>query len=442
MEFVFFGIIFVFFALALYFAIKNNVNMIKFFLCVIFIQNIVSIIFAPYVSSGLITIFSLIKELMLYLAFFISVIRKKRFKIDREILFSVGIFLLLLIKNLLITTSGVYSSIVAFRFLIVPMICIGVGYNMNINSKSVLGMCRFIVKYSSLLAITGIIELFLLKDKFWNSINYSYYAINIKGNVPWSLNNGVTENFYTFDFGLIPIRRMVTITADPLASAFLMFLGATIIYIGFVNMRGKSGRVNKYFAYFLLLLVCSLLVLSKAIFVFIPIVLFVIMYFKGRIPKALLKPLAVIGGIGGLTLIIWYAKTFGGTGATINHILGLVNGFSLTNILGNGLGTAGVSAAMIAGADVSTAESYVGTLSAQMGIIATLSFFVFCIIVIYRLAKIWKMYRSRFTLLAISLMCGLIVCMLFSESSVSISGTGIYFMLIGMALNQGVYALE
>lgn len=439
MEFVFVGIIFVYFTMALYFAIKNNVNMIKFFLCVIFMQNIVCIIFAPYVSSGLITLFSLIKELMLYLAFFISVTRKRRIRIDKGIAISVGIFFALLIKNLLMSSAGVYSGIISFRFLIVPMICVAVGYSIKNGSKSVVGLCKFIVKYASLLAVSGIVELILLRDRFWESINYSYYAVNIKGNLPWTLRNGVTENFYTFDFGLIPVRRMVTITADPLASAFLMFLGAAIIYIGFVSMRKKGGMLNQYFVYFVLLIVCSLLVLSKAVFVFIPIVLFVITYFKGRIPKALLKPLATIGGFGGITLIIWYAKTYGGTGSAITHVLGLVNGFSISNILGNGLGTAGVSAAMIAGEDVSSAESYIGTLSAQMGVIATISFMAFCVIIITRLEKIWKQHHSKFTLLAISLLCGLIMCMLFSESSVSISGTGIYFMLIGMALNQDVY---
>jgi len=111
-------------------------------------------------------------------------------------------------------------------------------------------------------------------------------------------------------------------------------------------------------------------------------------------------------------------------------------------MMGHGLGTAGVQAAMLAGETVAAAESFVGSMAVQVGLLGVGAFGAYLLVLFVRLIHIWNRWHSRFTLLALALLPGLVVCMLFSESSVSIMGTGIYFILIGLAMREDVYGID
>ena len=127
------------------------------------------------------------------------------------------------------------------------------------------------------------------------------------------------------------------------------------------------------------------------------------------------------------------------TTATSNHVVGLINGFQHSSFLGKGLGTAGVMTAKIANNSITTAESYVGTYVQQIGYIGFAITLIYFINVYKQLLVNWKKYRNRYTILAIALFLGIIFEMFFSESSVSVMGTCIYFIFIGIATKDKIY---
>ena len=110
----------------------------------------------------------------------------------------------------------------------------------------------------------------------------------MKGNMEYNLFRGVTVNFYTWDFGGIPIRRMVSITADPLATAFLIYLGVLIIFTGCISFKNKR-KINGFFVILIVLSISSFLSLSKAIFVLIGLTFWICAYFYNWMPKSILR---------------------------------------------------------------------------------------------------------------------------------------------------------
>lgn len=78
MNFIFILMCIVYGLCAIYFATKNDYTTICFFLTTILFQNIIVILFSDTASSMWITIFSLIKEGMLYLSIVLYVIKGKK----------------------------------------------------------------------------------------------------------------------------------------------------------------------------------------------------------------------------------------------------------------------------------------------------------------------------------------------------------------------------
>ena len=428
--------------MALYFSLKNNVHMLYFFMFMVLFQNIIVILFCDDISPTLNTIFSAIKELMLYAALVFCVVGKKKLIISKENkkeLIAIFIYILFLSKNLLITPASMNSAVLSLRYMLVPILCIYVGRNLKISKKKVYRLFTYLIAVSVFLSLFGLLEMFLLGDGFWSKIGYSLYAVKMKGNQAWSLMNGVTVNFYTWDFFGIPIRRLVSITADPLATAFLIYLGAMILITKVVPVKTKHGRAKADLLILVLLIVASILSLSKAIFVFIAVTILACAYYFKWLPKSLLKVGTVVVSLAVILMLKFYVDNTTTITSSINHLVGLQNGFANSGILGKGLGTAGSSVIMLTGAESSVAESYIGALVYQIGIIGFADFVYFIYIQIKKMLFMYRKYRSNMIVLSLVLILGLCICMLFSDSAVSIMGTGIYFIIIGITQQEKLY---
>lgn len=428
--------------MALYFSLKNNVHMLYFFMFVVLFQNIIVILFCDDISPTLNTIFSAIKELMLYAALVFCVVGKKKLIISKENkkeLIAIFIYILFLSKNLLITPASMNSAVLSLRYMLVPILCIYVGRNLKISKKEVYRLFTYLIAVSVFLSLFGLLEMFLLGDGFWSKIGYSLYAVKMKGNQALSLMNGVTVNFYTWDFFGIPIRRLVSITADPLATAFLIYLGAMILITKVVPVKTKHGRANANLLILVLLIVASILSLSKAIFVFIAVTILACAYYFKWLPKSLLKVGTVVVSLAVILMLKSYVDNTTTITSSINHLVGLLNGFANSGTLGKGLGTAGSSVIMLTGSESSVAESYIGALVYQIGIIGFADFVYFIYIQIKKMQFMYRKYRSNMIVLSLVLILGLCICMLFSDSAVSIMGTGIYFIIIGITQQEKLY---
>lgn len=429
---------------AVLFAIKNDWSTIVFFLGAVMLQNLVAIIFCRYVPEIYITLFSLVKEAMLYLAVAVGFIRNGRVNLSRRstwlMLLALAVYCLMVVKNLLITPAGLYAAIVSLRYVLLPVVCIFVGMNLTLTPQKTDTLLKTVVGFSCLLALTAVIERFVLGDAFWNKIGYSYYAEVIKGNAGWTLVNGVTVNFYTWDFGPM-LRRFVGITADPLATAYLIFLGAAIVATGCVRERA-TGKINSFWLCGLLCGICALAVFSKAIYVLLLVVPLLMAYFDRWLPKWFMKAAIAVGGVAVVGVLALYLQRSETVTSAAVHVTGLLQGFATMGLAGHGLGTAGVQAAMLAGETVAAAESFVGSMAVQVGLIGFGAFVLYLLVLFVRLVHIWNREKNRLTLLALCLLPGLALCMLFSESSVSVMGTGIYFILIGLAAREDAYPVH
>ena len=150
--------------MALYFSLKNNVHMLYFFMFMVLFQNIIVILFCDDISPTLNTIFSAIKELMLYTALVFCVVGKKKLIISKENkkeLIAIFIYILFLSKNLLITPASMNSAVLSLRYMLVPILCIYVGRNLKISKKKVYRLFTYLIAVSVFLSLFGLLEMFV-----------------------------------------------------------------------------------------------------------------------------------------------------------------------------------------------------------------------------------------------------------------------------------------
>ncbi len=430
----FLTIISIYLLVALYFASKNNWKTIAFFLIAVTFQNIIEIIFAPYVSSALIKIFSIIKELMLYSALGIIILRRNKIRLRAKSIWAFA-YILFVLLNTIKSSASFYAIVISLRFLLMPVICILIGEYLDIDLYGLKKIYHWILATSTFLAFTGIWGLaFNRNNELWDRLHYADFATNIKGNTTETLINHVTVNFYTWDFGGVPFKRLISITADPLAAAFLIYLGAALVLTGCVRINASRGKINKNALTFVFLLLCAILSLSKAIFIFIILTILLRIYFSGKIPKEITHTILVVIFAIGIFIVALIAGSDAYNSSSI-HVSALMNGFISSSFLGNGLGTAGATMQMLSGEEADVGDSFIGALTVQVGYLGLISFCLYLLVILNDIRMQWKRHHTDILLLAMIILTGLSVCMLFSESAVSIMGTGIYFMMIGIAEN-------
>lgn len=88
-----------------------------------------------------------------------------------------------------------------------------------------------------------------------------------------------------------------------------------------------------------------------------------------------------------------------------------------------------------------TAESFIGTLTVQTGYLGLFIFLCFWIYVFFKILKSGKILKNSFCYNSAILLLAVITESLFSESSISIVGTGMYFVFAGLSMKK-VYKEE
>ena len=421
-----------YFIIAVFFAFFNSYKTVEFFLVADCLQNIIAIIFYNYgVNGTIITTFTLIKELMIYLAVIIHFVLRKKYLIGRIDLLAF-FYIALVLFNALRSAAPISAIIVSVRTLLLPVTFIKYGYILQKDETTIYKINNFVIKISIILSLLAFFEYFVLGDAFWRSIGYTKYITSYKVMSTWFY-NGVSINYYTWDFGFA-MRRFVSLMADPLATSYLVFLGLSLLWLGCCNKLNKSLGLRYVIEIFLL--ITSLLFFSKGIYVCL-IVCFIIAYlFQNQHRFIRLKaPVTIIfflmlGGV----MYLGYSGKFGTT-SSANHFNGLVTALKNGGWFGQGLGSAGVNAA-VSGSEVEVGESYIGTIIYQVGYIGFLLFLLMYLEILRKAITKWKITENNQIKHALFSLIAIFLCMLFSESSCSASGTGIYFILIGMALQK------
>ena len=432
MTLLFVSITILYFIVAVGFAFLNNYKTVRFFLVVDCLQNLIAIIFYNFgVNGTFITAFTLIKELMIYMAVIIYLTLKNKCPIGRIDVMAFFYIALVLLNAL--RSAAPYSAIIAsIRTLLLPVVFIKYGYILKKDKTTDYKINNLVIKISIILSILAFFEYFVLGDAFWRSIGYTKYITSYKVMSTWFY-NGVSINYYTWDFGFA-VRRFVSLMADPLATSYLVFLGLSLLWLGCSNKLNRSWELRHVLEAFLL--ITSLLFFSKGIYVCLIVCLIIAYLFKNQYRFRRLKtPITIVLFImlAGVMYLGYSGKL--GTTSSANHFNGLVTALQNGGMFGQGIGSAGVNAA-VSGSEVEVGESYIGTIIYQVGYIGLLIFLLMYFEILRKAITRWKITKNNQIKHALFALIAIFLCMIFSESSCSVSGTGIYFILIGMALQK------
>ena len=411
--------------LGLIYMIKSDYKFLVFFVCFIFIQNLTLIAFADKFTPLTNSLFALSKEAILYLIIVKKVFfsqKKKKYPLLIALLL---VFVALLGVSFITSSSSAYAKLLSIRQLLLPFVCFFFGFFSNLDRKEKCKLANLIVALGLIVSIIGLAEILYFKDNMWNTSLIEAYQFN-KG-TEFVLYNGVPLNFYTWDFvelfGKVT-RRLVSVFADPLITGHFLFL--CFVLVEHSSMKCKN-------IYRIIFLVSSLLTFSKGVYIcFAAYIGFAIIkrssyktlsrFLKGTlIAIALLIPVAWIV----LNRVI-------PNSSTVIHINGFINGIIKSSVLGQGIGKAGVVLSAKTDTERLTGESFVGVLSSQLGLAGLALYLFFFIFVTMNLLRRYKFKDNRFALSCAVLLTAVFLESFFSESSIGIIATGLYFTFAGL----------
>lgn len=416
------------YAFAIYFVVKNDCYTLRYFVSFVVIQNLVLIICANRMSSTWVTLFTLSKEVMIYGCVLKRIIVEHKIK-KKNFVFVV--YFLMVVLSFLSSNVAIYSRIVSLRQMLLPIICFAFGYGLRVERQHIKNVSNYIIGLSVLVAIIGYLEFFILRDTVWHMLPIYQFQVN-KGTT-FKFYNDVPLNFYTwdlFDTFHIVVRRLVSTFADPLITGHFLLLGF-VLASSFIENKNRKGVVK------IILAIAIILTMSKGSIICLFIYEFMII--GRRVYRKLLvnNPLVLLGlGVLAIFVASYFANALP-TSSIGTHLNGLLKGFSNGSLLGKGLGNAGVITGILSDSeDLLAGESYIGVLISQMGYVGFILFFAAFV------KMIVECYRNSFfdnylSYKVGSLMFGLLFECLFSESSIGIVATGLYFIYAGLVMREG-----
>ena len=412
---------------------QNNYYTALFFILFSIVQNIILIIGANRFSPTITTLFSLSKEIMIYGCVVIGLLRSRGMK--KSLLYFIA-FLIIIIIGFSTSSASTYAKVVSIRQLLLPFICLIFGSQINLNSVGLEKLIKIIIKSAIIIGVIGILELVVFKDSIWKMLPVYQYQVN-KGTT-YEFYMGVPLNYYTWDYyDLIHrvVRRLVSVFADPLITGHYLFLG--FVLSDAVLPYGKKQIFTKCF-----LAISALLTLSKG--VYISFAVYILMkIIRGKSYKDIVIYIfSVIIGISIISILLYHITTVYLPTSSIGvHFKGLVDGFKDLSFLGNGLGNAGGITGILNDTDSSSlsSESYVGVLTAQIGLIGLLVYIIYFMTNMFLNLRRYKAENITVFFSATVLLFSVLLESILSESSISILGTGLYFLLAGIANNKHIY---
>lgn len=413
----------------IYGVVKNNKLTLYMFVVMCIFQNIILLLCAYRFSGTWTTLFTLSKEIMIYGCVVLAFIRKigsLKIKTKDYIFFG---YLIVLLIAFLTSDAGVYSRVVSLRSVLLPFICFYFGLMLNIDEESFKKVTKFIIKIAIIIAIFGLIERFVIGDSFWTSLPIERYQVN-KGTT-FKLYHGVPLNYYTWDYVSITHmveRRLVSLLVDPLMTGHFLFMA--FVVAEYALFKSKKRTVIRA-----LLLICSLLTLSKGVYVAVAI--YIVISFLRKFTYKQMVTILAAGIVAICSLIGTLYEIFHKfmpTSSIIIHMNAFLSSFTKISFGGYGLGTAGVITNKLSGGEAEFGgESFIAVVMYQLGLPGLILFILFFLFVILFLLKKYKKTNNTLFFISAVMLISLLMESMFSESAVSIVGTGMYFVISGIA---------
>jgi len=300
------------------------------------------------------------------------------------------------------------------------------------NERSMQDFLNFIFALSLVLCIFGFIERFVLKEDFWlNTVNI--WRIDQAKSLKFK--EGSLPGVFTTDFLKLRFMRLASTFGEPVnASYFFSFTT-----IAALMSRKKLLAAINCLALFLTLGKGGILIfLLASASIFCAEILT-----KKRFTFK--KAMMVLASF--IPFIYLYAKNFGGS--VLRHISGLSYGMNnlMRHPLGHGLGVGGNWGSIFDAEQwrriksISGAESLIGTVSYQMGVIGLIVYICFFGAAIayffnrYRLFLSKKdTYLARSNLFVAVTMMGIFLVSFFQENTFGPQAGGIFFVFMGIVV--------
>lgn len=399
--------------------LKRDIISLKLITIELCLQNIVCIFASNVASSGFMQIIILYKEVVFWGAVIISFSLKKKFRISNYILpfifvfFTIGLYFL-------VGNATVFTKLVCFRQIMTPFIMVIYGKTLTISNTQLREYLKFVVKLGLVMSILGLFERFVLGDEFWRAIHIENYMSN-KGFDQWLYENGLPGNFYSADLysSLGLVRRLVGVMADPLLTAhFLAFCVVILLFVEVFN-----NKSTQYIAVFIMSLTI-LLTLSKGAILVLCVAYLYKLWRKNKIVSLMLLIPFVL-----LIVIIIKQNVFYTLSA---HVGGFASSI-FSGTLGEGLGKAGNFANLYGAAESDIAESYMGALIGQTGLIG---FIVFILAFLYWINKILHKKIGIYSNLIIAFIVAIMIESFMAESAINFVGSGVGFICFGSLLSK------
>lgn len=409
----------------IFFSLKGGIPALQFFTVYTFVQNIFLIFFSTSLTSLDTQLIIFYKELMVYLVAFFYIFKSGFGGINRDRMSQITFLLLCLLFIFNISRPGapIYFKIVALRQILIPLVCYIFGYSIYANSKGLRYYFHFFVGWIMFFCLIGFI-IYIADDNFWNYINYPNYFLN-KNGVHYE---GLYSNFYSHDFGP-RLKRFTSFLADPIASAHLIGL-AVLMEITFFKRQLLRNFIIAISAFLCFSKTIIFLLLSAAY-----------IYFFLKIEKQIYKMLFYIFAIIFFIICFMYANIYVANlesdTAAGNHLKSLLFALNNNTIWGEGLGAAGYLAGIM-GNDITIEynESFFAMIIAQMGIVGAMLYYGYLFLLVKGMIGQYRKWRSPLLLLAIILVSGIVFESVVSGSSITMLGTGLYFILAGLLVRN------
>lgn len=325
------------------------------------------------------------------------------------------------------------ANLAGVRSLVILPALFLLGLWLGAKEDDVRNMQRLLVIIAAALAVFGLVEAYLLPDSFWLAIGHEEYYLMKRGRPI----QGILYGNMRFWIDGTPVRRIASITGDPLISSYLIAFGIWILASYAILRR----RVRLSMVVLATVLVGALLLtFSRGAFVTLGVAAALIVL-RGR---RSLTPVWITA-LGFLSAIL-VAMTLGDqilqvtTGA--GHLNQIRQGIqsALTAPLGHGTGTAGAVAAsyvLAAGGDGAiAADSFIGSLLIQVGLPGLVLFVAVMLSMVHELYR-YALRSSRSTLrwwhvAAATFLSGLFVVSTVNEAGYGFAAAGLVFIWAGM----------
>lgn len=334
------------------------------------------------------------------------------------------------------TTFGIIASL---RQLLVPFMFYFLGKHIELSRENLIKLLNRFAVFGVVIVAFGLIESYVWPT-FWADVNIRAFFEERRGE-HLRIHQGMPTNFFTSDFVAIvgePLRRMASFVANPPVLAHILaFLAIFVLFTG-----KYTGKKTWFYFLFICLGIATTIGKGGIITVAIGGMFYVLFIWK--------KPLLtyLLSGVGAVAAFLYIQNVINQGLSAVDHIFGFTNSleYGLTHPLGAGVGMVGNLAEVHNDAAVTVsegggAESFLGLVAGQLGLIGLILYTLFFILICYQMLKLMYVYRQDkffYSLNAalVSLMVSIFVTGVLTESAVSFTSAGMPILLASIVVNH------